>query len=263
LTWIHDALQAVARHLGFGNHSLLATWTQQNRLTVPLDPRCTQFIQRDDRVSLERLAALCHDVVDDRESSFTLDKRVRLYERWLASGQPCLMAMTDGNGELLGASVVLPLTYEAYQQFCFHGLDALDIETYHIVSRATHTTSRYLLVDMLAKHDDAMGRLPTWQRNKLRGLGFRGAIFHLSAMFDPDAEPPIIICSSENRGLGRLLKAAKFDDTCIQAGRFTIYKADLRSMDSFPRDVQKYLGLVLKLARYYKTQRQLAGRSSS
>src|SRR5215472_1100567 len=98
-------------------------WANQCRLFQPEDTGRFKIVR--DRADLQAFAQTCHALVTDRDESFTLEDRIKLYRRWLASGTPCLLAAGDGGGHVVGTSIILPLTPAAFDEFWNEGLDAL------------------------------------------------------------------------------------------------------------------------------------------
>lgn len=123
----------ISRWFQRGGGIPLESWARFNQLNKPIENEQILFVRQGDQKTVSSFASLCHERVQDREVSFTCDKRIQLYDRWLSSQQPCLMAVTDGDNLLIAASIVLPLTDEGYHGYCSGRLDALDIESRHIV----------------------------------------------------------------------------------------------------------------------------------
>jgi hypothetical protein len=204
---------------------------------------------RQNDVELQRFADLCHEIVQDRDFTFSLDRRLRLYERWLSTGQPCLQALKNGQGEMIGGSIVLPLTQMAYDLFCFDDLDALDIETFHIETRK-RTPHQYLLIDMLVIKKELAKGLPA--------IGFRGVIRHLARFYNPStrSRAPIVLCSTSNEVLSGLLSKLEFQSIKRKRSPTYItpaylYRVDLSNLELYSPATREYYANLIEVIRSY------------
>lgn len=237
---------------GEGNKIRLSSWGKMYQLNKPIDDEQITFLENNDLHTLKNFAALCHERVQDRDASFTLRKRIELYSKWLSTNQPCLMAITSGKHRLINASIVLPLTAAAYEMFCSKGLDALDIQSQHFLQFDSKEPFRYLLVDMLTTNSNLLKNLPKDEQKRLKGIGFRAVLYHLSKFINMNHQLPVILCSTANRPLARLLSILNFDKLCKQVEKNSIYEVDLSRLDSYPSDVRMALTFIIVLARFYK-----------
>lgn len=224
----------------------LRTWSERCRLHEVETRGFFKTIDSDEDVAA--FARVCHDLVLDRSASFTIKDRIRLYKRWLASGQPCLVAAHDAGGHILAASIVLPLTQEAFRAFWHDGLDALDIWPNHIAA-ATHMP-RYFLVDMLAANGDFIKRTAVPGQASFCGIGFRTLIFHLSLFGRTDQV--VLLCSTFSKELSALLRAVGFEQRVGQGDlEAPIFRADLAQRDLFSVDALKLIDDAAKVAAAY------------
>jgi hypothetical protein len=167
----------------------LLKWTS---LPLPLKQVRFARFEGDDVFESDSLIKKYSSVLDrivDREEAeepFTSEDRANLYRRWLFSGQPILSAIVDVNDQPLAASVVLPLTRVAYEQYKARKLDALEIQPHHIVD-VNEKSCRYLLVDAVSV-----------LKSDARLLGTRLAFYHCSRFYDP-VTPPIVLFSTTSR----------------------------------------------------------------
>jgi hypothetical protein len=226
-------------------------WAETCRLHEPERGGFLKIVRSNEDV--HAFAKVCHDLVLDRPPSFTLDNRIKLYRRWLSSGQPCLLAAHDGKGRVVAASIVLPLTPAAFHAFWFEGLDALDIGPDHLVRPGIQPEPQYFLNDMLARNKSFINRMPAVDRHNFYGIGFRAMLHHLSLFYDSAmVVEPVLICSTFTPELIELLQVIGFDRRSGQgeAGA-PIFCADFRRRDNFSTDALWLLESVVEVIRGY------------
>ena len=214
------------------------TWAHQLNICALLPENVHPiFIQPGEEQLLHAFSKLCHLEVDDRSVKFTLDQRKKLYRKWLSSGLPCLMLLTDEDDNALVASIVLPLTTSAFRDFWEHGLDALDIDSSHLLSADSKPEHQYLLVDMLASNRDYLKTLSVQRRAELTGIGFRTLTRHLAEFSPSDGEfAPVLLCSTLGPKLRRVLYSFGFESKRGQSEFVPIYRADLGRLDCYSDD---------------------------
>jgi hypothetical protein len=228
----------------FPSKSDLAGWVQV-RLR-PMSDEAVVFVQRGDEKLLRDFSQHCHEIVQDRDVSFTLNHRIKLYERWLSSGQPCLMATMDASKALIGASVVLPLTFDAYRDFSSGQLDALDIESFHI-DADDDAKERYLLVDMWAFSPHAFETSP--------GISLRSLIRHVAKLYNPYKQKAILLCSTGNRPLIKRLMHLEFEKGPKHRGADeSVYSANLSNTGQYSEEIRPYYEELRRVIRSYHQQ---------
>jgi hypothetical protein len=208
-------------------------WANQCRLFQPEE--ITRFKVVRDAADLRAFAETCHELVTDRDQSFTLADRIKLYRRWLASGAPCLLAAHDG-GHVVGTSIILPLTLAACREFWDEGLDALDVGVEHLIRPNDPEPNHVFLIDILASNNDYIRRMPHASQHAFHGIGFRTMVYHLSLFF-ADAQPfaPVIVCSSFNRQFAKLFGAMGFQRRA-RSGEAPIFCGDFAARDRLSDD---------------------------
>jgi hypothetical protein len=208
------------------------------------------FVQQGDVDSLRHFSQLCHELITDRDVTFTLNIRTALYRRWLSTGHPVLMAVVHENVPL-GASVILPLTKAAYEAFWNSGLDAPDIDVHHLARRRNNKGYRYLLVDVVASEKSFIQNLPHALKVELVGIGLRSMIYHSSVFFNPKA-PPIVLCSTTNKKLQAVLTKLGFERG-VGAQSDPIFRTDLARQRGWYRPlVQELYDQWRELVRGYR-----------
>jgi hypothetical protein len=223
-------------------------------ITRPLEDKYVHFVKPNDN-ALQEVVKLCHRLVTDRDSTFTEMNRQRLYERWLSSRQPCIMAMTDGDRELVGASVVLPLKIDAYHKYCSAQLDAIEIENWHLCPLGDSATHRFLLIDIAAIDRKIVDELIREKKLPFRGLWIRGLIRHIARFYDGRKEPrPILLGSTFNKELARAVRSLSFyyDGAREKVGA-PVYRfnfAHLTNQYLFP-SITEYYREVIKMLQFY------------
>lgn len=216
---------------------------------IPIEDQYVSLIKKGDTQKLMDFASLCHDLVSDRDFTFTLDRRIKLYMRWLSTGQPCLQAINNTEGYIIGASIVLPLTQVAYDEYCFGDLDALDIETYHIESRVK-SSRQHLLIDMLAVDEKMAHELPA--------IGYSSVIRHIARFYNPNKQKigPVVFCSTVSGPLSRRLRQMELQ--LIERHKsptYTLpvyfYRADFNNTDLYSPQAREYYSSITELIRLY------------
>ncbi|MDE2068862.1 MAG: hypothetical protein KGK01_04265 [Bradyrhizobium sp.] len=112
-------------------------------LSIPLSIQNVRFASFEDddafgsKSIIKSYSAVLDRIIDREEAEhpFTSEDRSDLYRRWLYSGQRVLSAYVDSSEQPLAATVVMPLTKSAYEQYRAGSLDALDIQPHHILPR--------------------------------------------------------------------------------------------------------------------------------
>jgi len=213
----------------------------------PLENRYTTWITFDNPRGLREFSEMCHRLIVDRDVSFSVEHRIALYRRWLSSGVPCLLGLTTGRSNLVGGTVVLPLTREAHNQYCHGKLDALKIEAFHIETGA-EARRRYLLIDILALDPAAESVSPA--------AIFRAAIRHIARFYNPVNQPgPVIFCSTYTKPLIKWLTAFEFQAVGVEHGTTArVYRVDLANLDIFAPKVQKRYANMIDIMKQYNQQ---------
>jgi hypothetical protein len=224
----------------------LERWAKKN--IAYIEEQYSQIIREGDAEDLRLFAGLCHQLVTDRDISFTLGNREDLYRRWLSSGQPCLLASKDEGGTLVAASVLLPLKETAYYEFCEGSLDTLKINASHIAGPAEDQRRRFLLIDMLCRHKQASKSVP--------GVAFRNLIRHIALFYDPENQlPPMLFCGTENEGLVCRLKELEFEPGPKEHHTEALtYSTDLGRKYFKSPLVRAYYAHLIDLCRTYNEQ---------
>src|SRR5262249_9874116 len=141
-----------------------------------------------------------------------------------------------------------PLRQEAYDQFAFGNFDAIKIEAEHIVRPVEKPWRPYLLVDILAVDKEAA--------KEFRGLGFKTIIRHLAMFYNPlKQDGPIILCSTENHKLRKVLKdSLGFDekDYTKSPAAQRVQRVDLSRMDLFSPELRQYYSSIIDLLSQYQ-----------
>jgi hypothetical protein len=231
----------------------LRQWAESCRLREPVESGLLKIVRLNENEDVRAFAQLCHDLVLDRPVSFTLTERIKLYRRWLAGGQPCLLATHDGLGNVVAASIVLPLTTAAFDAFWLEGLDALDIGPEHLVSPDNPQQPQYFLIDMLARNKHFINRMAVADRNTFRGIGFRAMLYHLSLFYrSGEAVEPVLLCSTFTPQLIELLRAIGFERRVGQGdSEAPIFCADFRRRNLFSTDALGLLDGVAEVIQDY------------
>jgi hypothetical protein len=216
-----------------------------------------KIVRANDAADLQAFAQTCHDLVTDRDQSFTLADRIKLYRRWLASGRPCLVAAHDGRGHVLGTSVILPLTLDAFREYWLEGLDALDIGVEHLVLAADPQLIRFLLIDILACNNDFISRMPFDERHYFHGIGFRAMLYHLSLFLTNELQiEPVIFCSTYNKNLSKLLSGIGFQQRRGRGDlRAPVFCADFSQRHLLAEDALWLLDGMVKVITGYIRER--------
>jgi hypothetical protein len=193
----------------------LESWARECEIFKPLNPASVSFATFEDVATLHDCTRVLDRIAD--RSNFLIDKRAALYRRWLYSRQSVLAGLKDDSGKVVCASVVLPLTEDAYGRLSSGALDAIDIESWDIESNsAAGVGHRYLLIDAVARLDEAR-----------KGLGTRLAIYHCSQFFDPK-RPPIIVSSTKVDWLQKFFAYLEFtSERDKRDGDIVNYSTDL------------------------------------
>jgi len=180
----------------------------------PIDPRNVVFVRNTGNHAINfaenfrGFVELCHDRVTDREpknpgdpETFSKADRSDLYLEWLKGNQDTLMAVHDGHGSLLVASVILPLKAKTYTSITTGRIDAIDIKAGHIVSKSRGGSYRRYLIDILAdnwwKIDD----------NSI-GLPIQATFFHLAYLSRSISNIYSIACDTSREGIYEYLGEA-------------------------------------------------------
>lgn len=203
-------------------------------LGVPLKRENIEFPTSDGSL-LEEVAEFCHRLVKDRDDSFSEMDRQNLYERWLTSGQPIVMAIKDDDSNVLGASIILPLKEVAYEQYCSGHLDALEIRKEHICKVGDPDTHRFLLIDILAVDDEAVKKHVTAGNNTFRELWIRALLFHIARFYNGLSIPePVILCSTVHPDVVRTLSPFDAKADATEKSGIPIYRVFLKHALSPP-----------------------------
>jgi hypothetical protein len=221
------------------------------RIRDPIRTDLAHFVQQGDDESLRHFSQLCHELITDRDVSFTLRDRTALYRKWLATGHPALMAVVHDQVPL-GASIILPLTESAYQSFWYGELDAPEIDKLHLVRKKKNKGYRYLLVDVVAIDKSFFQNVPAAVREELIGIGLRSMIYHSSMFFNPKAAP-IVLCSTANKKLQSVLLELGFEKSSSKA--VSAYRTDLaRQRGWYPPNVQQQYDRWKELVSAYQAE---------
>ena len=231
----------------------LRQWAENCRLHEPQRSDLLKVVRLGEGDDLKAFAQVCHDLVLDRPVSFDLTERIKLYERWLGSEQPCLLAAHDGAGHVVATSIILPLTLATFRAFWLEGLDALQIWPQHLVPPGNTQQHRYFLVDMLARNKQFIKSMQTVDQRAFCGIGFRAMLYHLSLFYDAgQAIEPVILCSTFNRDLGKLLRTIGFDQRSGQGEMVApIFQADFSQRNSLSADAQRLLNACTGVVQHY------------
>jgi hypothetical protein len=235
----------------------LRQWAENCRLHEPERSDLLKVVRLSEGDDLRAFAQVCHDLVLDRPVSFTLAERIKLYRRWLGSEQPCLLAVHDGQGHVVATSIILPLTLPAFRAFWLEGLDALDIWPQHLVAPGNPQQHRYFLVDMLARNKQFIKSMRTVDQRAFCGIGFRAMLYHLSLFYEAgQAVEPVILCSTFNRDLGKLLGTIGFARQTGQGEMAApIFQADFSQRNSLSADAQWLLNACTGVVQNYAQDR--------
>lgn len=210
-----------------------------NTRLLAIDDERIKFLIFGDDQALEEFSAFCHRLVEDRDVSFTEVHRKKLYKRWLSSGQRCLMAVTGTRGDMIGATVVLPISKSLCDDYCAGELDALDIEAFDIQDNAA-CDHRYLLVDIMAFDAD--------KSEVLNGLAYRAVVRHFAELYDPKLHGGLtILCGTGDKGLaGRLQDLQLYPCAKERGADSYIYRAQITGLVGAPYHIQEMYDLIYR-----------------
>ena len=235
----------------------LRQWAEICRVHNPERSDLLKLVRLGDDEDLRAFARVCDDLVLDRPASFTLIERIKLYRRWLASGQPCLLAAHDGRGKVVAASIILPLTLAVFRAFWLEGLDALDIGPEHLVPPGNPQQHRYFLIDMLARNKEFIESMPRVDRHTFYGIGFRAMLYHLSLFYERgQAVEPVLLCSTFSPTLCELLRVIGFERRIGQGELAApIFRADFGQRDLLSADALWLLDGAAEVVKDYALAR--------
>jgi hypothetical protein len=229
------------------SHNDVKNWLTERLL--PIDENTVSFLSFGDQKRLEEFATFCHHHVTDRdEDFFTIQKRQKLYKQWLYSGERCLMAVEDTNGDIIGCTVILPLSGALFERFCSGNLDAIDVDSFEIESAAP-CDHRYLLIDIMAfDYDRTM---------TMEGIPYRALLRHFAELYDPHSHGDLsIACGTAVLGLRERLQNLSFDCCGKESGAEDsyIYRACITNQKDLPVLIEELHGLIDSAITDYRSR---------
>jgi len=223
-------------------------------LRRPLDPKFVHFVTEAGD-ELDAVVALCDELVTDRDASFGIDARRRLYENWLSSGNRCLMTVKTANEGLLGATVVLPIRPASFERYRSGKLDAVRIERADLSSPEHVDAHKRLLIDILVLRTRPILDLIRRENLPLEELWIRATSRHMAEYYDGKTLPrPVVAAATNHSRVVPRLRALGWTEIGAEESGLPVFAIDLGNLSGVSEQVRKFYELILEQIRTYNLE---------
>lgn len=196
---------------------------------------------------LDSVVALCDELVTDRDASFGVDARRRLYENWLSSGNRCVMTLQTTNEGLVGATMVLPMKPASFERYRFGKLDAIRIERDDLCSPAHVDARTFLLVDILVLRMEPILTLIRRDNLPLQELRITAVARHVAEYYDGTTLPrPMIVAATNHSKVVPRLRALEWIEIGAEESGLPVFSVNLGNLDGMSERVRQFYQLILE-----------------